>query len=685
MARYKDGRAKDILDLGNHLYGKRKPLDSLLQDITWQFCPDLAEFCDPLSLGEDWGADRMDSYPQQAFEELASQLGVTMRPYNKQWFKTSTGDEDLDRNEAVAQFNEYVDRVVRRELYRPKAGFVAATKEWDRFYASTGMAVLGIEEEPVERAHLFLRSHHLKDCVWLNNQIHQVDHLHRREKMTARAMLRSFTEARLHESIVRAARKEPHREFEVRYVSMPSDEYDDYAEDTPKAGNSKRRQLPFVNCIIDVENCRMIKDGTSPVFNYSVARWARLQGTQYSFSPPAMTALPDGRMAQMLAQILLESGEKAIEPPLVGKREVVIGEPNLAAGGITWVDLASDEKLQEALDVLKLDPDMRVGFQMRADVREMLSRAFYLDKLRLPETGAKEMTAFEVARRLEEHIRNLLPLFEPAQVEHARMLDTAFQLCVNMKKIDFSLMPDELSNVDTVWEFDTPVTSAESRLLVEKFLDTMNVLTVAQQGGATSNPIHIDIALRDAVRGVGGPAIWRKTQDEQAAEAEQTAQENAIQGAMGQIGMGAAVAEQTGKAGQALGLIAPPAKPGAGGEAAPMPAGGPSGALPMPSGGAAPQAAPGPAMQGGADIGGLVQALSAGAGGGGGAPAQLQPAGPMGGQNVEMLLRRVIAAISDLNETMQQPRKIALERGKDGKLTGAAATTGKGKFIENRA
>jgi hypothetical protein len=688
LARYKDSRAKEILDLGNHLFDKRKPLDSLLQDIAWQFAPDLAEFMAPLDLGEDWGADRMDSFPQQAYAELCSQLGIMLRPYNKQWFTSSTGDNELDRDEATAQFNEYVSGVMRREMYRAKTGFIAAAKDWDRQYVGFGQGVLSIEESPVDREHLFFRNHHIKDVVWLNNQLQQVDHLHRRESMSARQMVRTFGENRLHESIGRAARKEPNREFPIRYVSMPGDEYDDFAEDTAKNGNSKRRNLDFVNCCIDVENCRMIKDGGSPVFNYIVSRWHRLSNTQYAFSPATMTALPDGRMAQMLSQILLESGEKAIDPPMVGKQEAVIGEPNIAAGGISWVDLDHDTKLSDALDILKIDADMRVGFQMRVDVREMLSKAFFLDKLRLPETGAKEMTAFEVARRLEEHIRDLLPLFEPAQVEHSRMLDTVFNLLVTMKKIDFSRMPDSMSEVDTIWEFDTPITGMESRLLVEQFLDTANVVAVAKESEpAIAVPLHFNRALRDAIRGVGGPASWRMTQEEQdeaaAANEEQMGMDSAIQ----QIGAGGMAAEQVGKAGQALGMIAPPGKgapaggaPAEGGGAAPPPGPAPSGAMPLPS--AAPASGPGgggPAMQGGADISGLIAALGAGAAAGGGQPAPVQSSG---GNTSEMLLRRILNELAALNETMQQPRKISLEKGKDGKLSGATATAGKGKFIE---
>jgi hypothetical protein len=84
-------------------------------------------------------------------------------------------------------------------------------------------------------------------------------------------------------------------------------------------------------------------------------------------------------------------------------------------------------------------------------------------------------------------------------------------------------------------------------------------------------------------------------------------------------------------------------------------------------------------MQGGADISGLIAALGAGAAAGGGQPAPVQSSG---GNTSEMLLRRILNELAALNETMQQPRKISLEKGKDGKLSGATATAGKGKFIE---
>jgi hypothetical protein len=335
----KDARAKEIIDLGNHLFDKKRPLDSLHQEIAWQFAPDLAEFTSPHTLGEDWGSDRMDGFPEQVSRELSNQIGTFLRPSGKPWFKQSTGDDVLDSDESNAQFLEYMGNTLRRELYRRKTGFVAACKEADRFYVNFGQAVISVEEAPLTRDHLFFRNHHIKDCAWLDNQLGEVDHLHRRQKMTARQLKRMFGATRLHKSIVEAAQKEPNREFEIRFVSMPTDEYEDFSlgatGDKPRAG----KNLPFTLCVIDVENCCVIKEGGLVTFNYVVPRWMRMASSQYAFSPATMTALADARMAQMLSQILLESGEKAVDPPTLAKRDVAIGEPSIAAGGITWIDV----------------------------------------------------------------------------------------------------------------------------------------------------------------------------------------------------------------------------------------------------------------------------------------------------------------------------------------------------------
>src|SRR5690606_11968489 len=109
-------------------------------------------------------------------------------------------------------------------------------------------------------------------------------------------------------------------------VTMPTEEYDGFTAPVDDNGAAKKRssdkRFPYTLCVIDVENCKVIKAGGLVTFNYCVPRWMRMAGSQYAFSPATMPALADGRMAQMLSQILLESGEKAIDPPMVAKKDM---------------------------------------------------------------------------------------------------------------------------------------------------------------------------------------------------------------------------------------------------------------------------------------------------------------------------------------------------------------------------
>lgn len=684
-------RALELIDLGNKLFSQKLQLDSLCQEIAWQFCPDLADFTTKLSLGDDWAADRMDGFPELISRELSSQIGAMLRPQDRAWFKATTMDDAMDANEENARGLQYVTSVVRRSIYDARSKFIRATKETDRFYVNFGQGVMSVEEAPGTRDHLFFRNHHLKNCAWLENNIGDVDHLHRRDKMTARAMVRHFSSSSLHQNVKDAAEKEPWKEFDIRVITLPADEYDivkSYSGDTP---DGKPKKLPFITVYVDVENNTVLKEVGVPQFIYVVPRWHRFAESQYAFSPASMAALADARMAQMLSQIILEAGEKAVDPPMIGKQEIVIGEPNIQAGAISWVDMEHDSKLTDALDIININADLRVGFEMRKDIREMLSKAFFIDKLNLPDQG-REMTAFEVSRRLEEHVRNLLPLFEPMQIEYnVRVLDLSFELLKNMKKFDWNQVPQTLSEANFTWSFESPIQRAQDLIMVEQFKSSLEVMLLGAQAGATSKPIHVDAAVRDAIRGVGGPATWRKTAEEQQEEAAAMQQEQEKAKAMMEAQQVAGIASQAGDAANKLGFQAPAdkmlaaqSKAGGAGGAAGAAAGGEGGGNPLEQimqqiGG----------QQGGqqgeddfmslfGDMGGESEPVEGRQEmmqqGGGQMPVPLTRQQPTGSNEIMQAQRQIMSALEQILESVSKPKKIKITRDKSGKIESATST-----------
>jgi hypothetical protein len=551
-----DARAKELCGIGDALFSKKAPLDSLNQEIAENFYPERADFTRDLSLGQEYAEHLMDSYPVMMRRELGNNLSAMLRPKDKPWFAYSTLSEDRDQRPENAAYLEYLTKTHRTRLYDARCKFVRATKRADHDYATFGYAILSVQEAP-SREHIIFKDHHPKNIAILENDVQEIDHLHERGKMSARSMVARFGSKNVHATVKKAAEKEPGKEFNVRTIVMPAEEYDLICRDGKgkKIGKSKH---PFVCLYLDSDNQHILKETSLPIFPYVVPRWHTITGSPYAFSPAAMVSLPDARLAQAMAGIILEAGEKSIDPPLAAIAEVV-RSADIRAGAISWIDAEYDGKVSDAIQPMPIKGDMNTGFAMRQDLREMLSKAWFVDRLTLPEAG-REMTAFEVGRRLEEHIRGILPLFEPIEQEYnTPILEKSFQLLANMQVFDFSQMPDDLAEENLSFRFKNPMQEASERVLVQQYQEVLQILEAAKAAGVKANPINLETATRDAIRGTGAPAKWGRTDDEIAAEAEQMA-EAEEEAMMLQEVMGAAqAAGAVGDAGQKITqALAPP-------------------------------------------------------------------------------------------------------------------------------
>lgn len=542
--------AKELLDLGSKLFDTKRLYDSLCQEIALNIYPERADFIVPIVLGQEFAAHLAESFPVLARRELGNSLSATLRPRDRAWFQFTTLNERIDNDPVNARYLEYLTRTTRMAIYDARTKFIRATKEGDHDFITFGQPVISVEESP-DRDHIFYRCHHIRDCAWLENEIGEIDHLHRKDKMTARQMTRKFRPDELHEKVKRAAEKEPDKEFNIRVVALPASEYDLIGKGKP-GKDSPRRKFPFVLVYIDQDHAKIMREAGIAEFPYIVPRWSTISGYQYAFSPAVMTSLPDVRMAQALAAIMLEAGEKQINPPIVARDEV-IRDANLQAGAITWADAEFDGKISDHFMPVDLGADMRTAFTMQASLRETLNRAFFIDKLKLPEAG-KQMTAYEISQRLEEHVRNLLPLFEPMEVEYnTKLLDKSFAVLRNMGTYDWSAIPDDLKGADISWRFRNPMQQVSDRILVQQFQEAMQLEMAAMQAGVSTPRLAMAKARDDALRGTGIPAEWRRTDEELQAEAEQMQAAKQMQEMMAGLQGGAAVAKDVADASTAVG------------------------------------------------------------------------------------------------------------------------------------
>ena len=114
-------------------------------------------------------------------------------------------------------------------------------------------------------------------------------------------------------------------------------------------------------------------------------------------------------------------------------------------------------------------------------------------------------------------------------------------------------IPEMLRGADVEFAFESPLQSAAERVKAEQFMESANLLKVAAEASQFSDgTFDINRALRDAIEGIGAPAVWLRSAEAVAQMAEEQAAASEGQEMMMQVADGAAVAEQVGSAAQSL-------------------------------------------------------------------------------------------------------------------------------------
>lgn len=551
-----DSRAKELIQQGDHLFTKKLPMLTLWQEIADNFYPQRADFTMSRSVGKDFAAHLMTSYPILCHRELGSAFSGMLRPTEKEWFKSTVdADDDLD-NDARAWLEEMTKRQ-KRKMYALNSGFIRATKEGDNDFAAFGQCVI-TKEMNRDRNGLLYKTRHLRDVAWCENFEGKIDVIHDKHKMSARDLTRLFKGkpgVSLHHKVTDAMAKNPYQEFDIRRIVMPSD---DYASSSPEG---KRYREPYVSIYLDVENGHIIEETGSWTTIYTIPRWQTVSGSQYAYSPCTIAGLPDSRLIQDMTRVLLEAGEKAVNPPMIAKADVIRSDISIFAGGVTWTDKEYDERLGEAIRPITNDySGIPLGIDLREDVKKQLMQAFYLNKLNLP-TPNGDMTAYEVGQRIQEYIRQALPLFEPMETDYnGSLCSDTFDLLMRMGEFGaVADIPQSIRGQDIKFEFESPLHEAVDRQKGHTFQEAKAMLAeAAALDTGVVGIVDIRTTIRDVLESIGTPAKWMRSKEQVDELDQQRAQQQQQDQMMQQMMAGAEVAEKVGDAGKALESVQKP-------------------------------------------------------------------------------------------------------------------------------
>lgn len=543
-----EANAKALIEQGDRLFSKRRDLLSLWQELADNFYPERADFTLTRSLGDEFAEHLTTSMPVLTRRDLANSFSAMLRPTETDWFHIRTAREEREDN-AAREWLEWATGVQKRAMYDRESMLVRATKEGDNDFACFGQAVLSIEVQRGDNGpSLLYRCWHLRDVAWCENYAGKIDTVHRKWKPTAQDLVDLFGDdvhPKVRECVEKKGGKDRYKEIHCRHIVLPAKQYEG------------KWRTPYVSLHIDVDNQHVMRAEGSWSRIYIIPRWQTVSGSAYAHSPATVTALPDARLLQAITLTLLEAGEKAAEPPMVATQNVVRSDVQLFAGGITWVDDEYDEKLGQALRPLTQDTSgLGYGIEINDRVQAMIKEAFFINRLQMPPAqSSPDMTAFEVGQRIQEYIRQALPLFEPMESDYnGALCEETFDIL--MRNGAFGSMrdiPDSIKGSDVVFRFESPLREMTERKKGQTFLESRGMLAAAAElDPMAGSMLDARKALRDVLNGIGTPAKWMRD-DQQMAAIDQAAQQaQTAQNMLDVTERGAQVAEQFGKAGQAL-------------------------------------------------------------------------------------------------------------------------------------
>lgn len=498
--------------MGEEQFTKRLSLMTLWQEIAENFFPERADFTINRSLGSDFGAGMMTSYPMICRRDLADQVGQMLR--SGEWFEMAPVDVSREDNDGK-EWLQWAATVQRRAMYDRVAQFTRAAKMADNDFSTFGQAVLSVELNHAEAALLY-RSYHLRDVTWCENDTGEIGAVFRKWKPTARDLVRLYPST-VHQTVKENAARKPYDEVPCMHMVIEADMYD--GDSVGPHAPKRTRNTAQPRYLITYDHTTQTVLEAVPIWgkHYIIPRWEKPGHTQFAYSPATIAALADARLIQAMTLTLLEAGEKITNPPMIATQEAVRSDIDIAPGGITWVDIEYDERLGSALRPITTDAKgMPIGVDMQRDSRLMINNAFFLNKIAPPLISKDpRMTAFQAGQIIQQWIREALPLFEPMEHEYSgQICEESFGLLQRSNAFgDMRNLPSSLQGAKLEFRFKSPLHDVIEQQKGQKFLEMKQLLAeaVALDPACAYLPDTV-VALRDALHGIGVPARWQRNE-----------------------------------------------------------------------------------------------------------------------------------------------------------------------------
>ena len=281
--------------------------------------------------------------------------------------------------------------------------------------------------------------------------------------------------------------------------------------------------MAFASIYYHKDENQIISIGGYNEFPYIVPRYLKSSSEVYGRSP-SMTALPDIKMLNKMAETTIKAAQKMVDPPLLVPDDSFILPVRTQPGGLNFYRSGSRDRIEP----LNIGANTPVGLNLEEQRRKAIQQVYFIDQL-ISEQNQR-MTATEVMQRNEEKMRLLAPVLGRLQAEMLRpLIDRVFNILLRNKKLPEP--PEQLQGQTIDIEYVSPLARSQRQGDVQAILRTMEMIAPLSDRLPVMDHIDPHMLVKDVTDVLGVPRkVLRSDQEiveirKSRAEQEQAAME----------------------------------------------------------------------------------------------------------------------------------------------------------------
>ena len=325
--------------------------------------PEISVYLSPQQDGADRTVRLYDSYPSQALNQFVAALDAGVTPGSQVWFKPTTGDADVDEEPEVARDLDTLKMALWQEINRPRGTFAAARLAAWRSIGVIGSGAILIDPSADGRA-CEMRALPISNTWFAFDSYRRPQSGFHTMKLSAEQYVADFGDA-APDAVKKAYDKTPDQEFETLWHCAPRGHR--------PAGRFDAAGSKFEETYIDVATKTVLRTGGRDGLPVVLGRYSLADGECYGRSP-ALAAMPDLKLLNVIKWSVIEQANMIVDPPLLTSDDAVLSEFDLTPG--TRIPGGVSQEGRQMVVPLQAAGNLGAGLEMVEATRRQIDDAF---------------------------------------------------------------------------------------------------------------------------------------------------------------------------------------------------------------------------------------------------------------------------------------------------------------------